>query len=87
MMNLQSNTTNVCDLTPEAISKLNVVGYLDEALYAFTLGFLLYNGGWLLVGKGRWRNEQMAIFYAFSLLILVSRLIFLFTWKQQEGRA
>lgn len=46
---------------------------------------MLYNCWWLLVGKGRWRNEQMAIFYAFSFLILVSRLIFLFTWKQQEG--
>jgi hypothetical protein len=53
-MNLQSNYT--CDLSPTAINKLNIVGYLDESLYGLTLAFLLYNCWWLLYKKGRWRN-------------------------------
>jgi len=79
---LQSNYT--CNLSETQIQKLDIVFYIDESLYGLTFVFLLYNCWWLLYQKGRWRNEQMIIFYTLSLLILISRLIFLVKYKKKE---
>jgi hypothetical protein len=77
---------STCELTASEITWLNSVGWTDESLYVGTLMFWAYNCKWLLIDKQRWRNEQIILVYSFCLLILVSRIIFLISWKILEGQ-
>jgi len=79
-MSTVDNTT--CVFEPEQFKSLFVIGYIDFSLYILTLGFLLYNCWWLLIKKNRWHNKQILLAYSFSLLIIITRIVFLAEWRQ-----
>jgi hypothetical protein len=83
-MILQS--TSNCTLTTTQYAWLNTVGWVDESLYVGTLAFWMYNCKWLLIEKQRWHNEQIRLVYAFCLLILIARVVFLIMWKVLEAQ-
>ena len=64
---------------------LNAIGITNIVLYSLLFLFWIYNCNWLLYKKGRWRNEQILLFYGFSVLIIVCRLLTLVFWKREDG--
>lgn len=74
-----------CVFPGNQIEVLNAIGDSDIVLYCLLFLFWLYNCNWLLYKKGRWRNEQIVLFYGFSVLIIVCRILMLCFWARKKG--